>query len=101
MLKSLYLLNRCLRCGDWPIYVVFYQDRRGNARHSVLLCHFSDIRRLLRKRRGFEQVSDFGKVLYDNASVEPNELLRDILKARYDFDLNADETNRHLLFTTA
>ncbi len=89
MKKNLFYLTHYTRVGALPVFLVFYHNRRGRFGHSVMLCNFKSLRQIIRKsRKGFTDPADFGRILYQSRGNEPDDMLRDILKARYDFDLN-------------
>jgi hypothetical protein len=94
-----FYLTRYVRLGSLPMFLVFYHNRRGRFGHSVMLCNFKTLRTLIRDaRKGFSDPADYGRVLYQSHANEPDDLLKDILKARYDFDLNLDQSSQDLRF---
>jgi hypothetical protein len=89
MRKMLYHIHHYIRCGEMPLFLIFYRDQRGNRGHCVMLCTAKNLRLLLRQRKGFSNPSDYGQVLYTSRSEEPSDMLKYMLKERYGFDLSA------------
>lgn len=86
-------MQRYVRCGEVPLFLIYYQDRRGQGKHSVMLCSFRKLRQLLREKRGFTEPARYGRVLYTGRTNTPNEVIRSMLKERYDFDLDDYEAS--------
>ena len=93
MQKKLYYLKRYAKCGAMPLFLLLLQDKYGHPSHSILLCSFRNLKRLLRLRKGIENPKDFGRVLYSGYGEEPNETLRSIIKEKYDFDIRTSITH--------
>lgn len=75
-----------------PLFLIFYHDQRGYGEHSVMLCSYRKLRKLLRQFKGFETPDDFGKILYTGSDSTLNPAIRAMLKQRYDFDLDKADT---------
>ena len=88
MTKNLYFIDRYIKCGVMPLYLVFYRNKHGHYAHCAILCTVKKLRALLRQRKGFKNPEQYGRVLYSGYTAEPSELLKQIIKVRYDFDLN-------------
>lgn len=86
--KKLYFIDRYIKCGVMPLYLVFYRDNSGRTSHCAILCTVKKMRMLLRQRKGFESPQSYGKIIYKGFSREPSELLKQIIKVRYNFDLD-------------
>lgn len=91
MHKKRYYIAGYVKCGEMPLYLLFYYDRRGYSEHSVLLCTHKQLKLLLRQTKGFETPKDYGKVIYKGRENAPYPTMGTILKARYGFDLNNAE----------
>ncbi|MDX1974397.1 MAG: hypothetical protein SFT92_01850 [Rickettsiales bacterium] len=87
-MKTRYFVTRCVRCGEMPYYLIFYHDIRQHPGQFVMLCTFAKLRQLLSSRHGFSDPQQYGKVIYKNREGQPTEMLAELLKSRYDFDLN-------------
>jgi hypothetical protein len=98
MHKNRYFLTSYIRCGEMPLYLIFYQDHQGRGGHSVMLCTLKKLQELLRQFKGFNSPKQYGKVLYHSRENEPSDTLRAILKARYSFDLSYSETTSSARF---
>jgi hypothetical protein len=88
MKNNLYFLERYVKCGAMPLYLVFYRDSRGRKGHCAMLCTVRKLRGLLQQRKGFASPESYGRIIYKGFDDEPSELLKQIIKARYDFDLD-------------
>lgn len=86
--KKRYFLTNYLKCGAMPLYLIFFRDQRGFSEHRVMLCSFRKLRKLLRQVHGFDNPDDYGKVVYAGKSATPNQLLKAMIRSRYDFDLD-------------
>lgn len=84
-----YFIERYVRLGEMPLFLIFCRDRRGLQHYCLLLRSVRKLRRLVHLRGGFTNPAQYGSVLSTSHSGAPNEQLREILKARYDFDLDA------------
>lgn len=87
MKKNLYIIDRYLRCGAMPLYLIFYKSRQGIKGHYAMLCNLKTMRFLLRQKRGFSDPDQYGRIIYKSYDSEPGDALKYILKSRYDFDL--------------
>ena len=88
MIHAPYFVDRYLRCGAMPLYLIFYKNRQGHRGHYVMLCTLKKLRKLLRQKRGFSSPEIYGRIIHKSFESEPSDILKYILKARYDFDLN-------------
>ena len=86
--KKTYFLTGYFRCGEMPLYLIFYRDLRGFAKHSIMLCSFKKLRELLIHGKHFDSPSHYGKVLFSGYSPAPTPLVKEILKSRFGFDLD-------------
>jgi hypothetical protein len=93
MAKSPYFLSHYMRCGEMPLFLLFYSDKRGNGGHCMMLCTYRKLRLLLRQRKGFSNPEKYGHVIYTSRGKEPNDMLKEMLKSRYGFDLSQYEAN--------
>jgi hypothetical protein len=93
-----YFIERYVRCGEMPLFLIFCRDRGGWKRYCVMLCNIRNLRQMVRLRRGFENPKDYGRVLCTGEGSEPSEMIREMLKARYDFDLNNNSASEIRLF---
>lgn len=91
MTKKLYNIVKCIRLGEMPLYLLFYQDKYGRQTHSVMLCTLKNLRVLSRLRHGFESPEQYGHVLFSGHSDTPSEAMVALLKSRYDFDWENNE----------
>lgn len=90
MNKNLYFIERYARCGEMPLFLIFYRNRNGSQRHyCVMLCTLKNLRLLLRQRRGFTDPAQYGRIIYSHRGKELNDIVKYMLKARYDFDMDA------------
>jgi hypothetical protein len=96
--KKTYHLIRCVQLGEMPLYLIFYEDKRGRQSHCVMLCTLKKLRMLLRKKRGFTNPEQYGNIVYSGHAEKPSETLSAMLKARYDFDINALESTASDLY---
>ncbi len=87
MKENLYHITRCVRCGEMPLYLIYYQDRRGRQSHCVMLCTLKKLRVLLRQKKGFSNPGQYGNIIYNGHTEQPNDTLSAMLKSRYDFDI--------------
>lgn len=88
MTRQRYHITGYVRCGEMPMYLIFYSDRRGYGEHSVMLCTHRRLRALLRQKKGFDSPADYGKVVYRGREGAPYPTMDILLKARYGFDLS-------------
>jgi hypothetical protein len=93
MLKNHYFIERYVQCGEMPLFLIFYRDRRGAHSHCAMLCTYKNLRLLLRQRKGFSAPEQYGRVLYASHTEKPNDAFRYMLKERYGFDFEAYENN--------
>jgi len=93
MKKKLYFVTRCIRCGEMPLFLIFYETRSRQRAYCVMICNFKNLKLLLKQRRGFDDPSKYGQVLFTSREEQPGELLKSILKERYDFDLDHCDIN--------
>ena len=98
MKNNLYQLTRCVQCGEMPLYLIFYKDKRGRQSHCVMLCTFKKLRMLLRKKYGFSNPEQYGHIIYNGHAEKPAEMLSAMLKARYDFDMDRLESKTSDIF---
>lgn len=85
-IDSLYVIERYVRCGAMPLFLIFCKDRRGLEHYCIMLCTQRKLRELTHLRRGFSNPALYGRVVCSGFGAEPAETVRDMLKARYDFD---------------
>lgn len=88
MAKKRYHISGYVRCGEMPLYLIFYHDQRGYGEHSVMLCTHRKLRTLLRQKKGFETPNIYGKIIYKGKESAPYPTMGMLLKARYGFDLS-------------
>lgn len=91
--NSPYFVDRYIRCGEMPLFIIFCHNRRGIKRHCIMLCSFSSLRKLLRMRHGFMDPAKFGRVLYKGRGDEITDMMKGILKERFDFNVEAYNPN--------
>lgn len=88
MNKKQYIISNYVQCGEMPLFLIFYHDRRGNDGYCAMLCTHKKLRDLLRLKRGFSTPDNYGHVIYQGSGKEPNDVLKDMLKARYDVNFD-------------
>jgi hypothetical protein len=98
MKKKLYFVDRYVRCGAVPLYLIFYRTRQGQRSHFVMLCTLKKLRVLLSERKGFTDPAAYGQVIFKSHDSEPSDLLKYIIKSRYDFDLDQVTGTENRLF---
>ena len=86
MKNNIYHITRCVQCGEMPLYLIFFRDKRGRESHCVMLCTLKKLKMLLRKKRGFKNPEQYGNIIYNGHTGMPGEVLTALLKSRYDFD---------------
>jgi hypothetical protein len=96
-----YFLHRYVRCGEMPFFLIFCRDKRGMDSYCIMLSTLGKLRQMVRLRRGFPDPAKFGRILYDGKGSEPNEMIREMLKARYDFDFEKSHPNEVRFFSTS
>ena len=92
--KNLYFIERYIRCGAMPLYLIFFRNQQGVVGHYVMLCTTKKLRDLLKEKKGFIEPKKYGRVIYKSFEKEPSDTLKYMLKSRYDCDpdlLNGDE----------
>lgn len=92
-LKTTYFIESYVRCGEMPLFYLFCRDKKGRKQYCVMLCQFRQLRQLLRKRKGFNNPGEYGRVLFTGHGSEPADSIREMLKERYDFDLSSFPRN--------
>ena len=85
--KTPYFIERYVQCGEMPLYILFCRDKRGYERYCVMLCSHRVLRQLLRLKKGFTDPAQYGRLLVGGHGAEPNNVVKEILKVRYDFSL--------------
>jgi len=98
MKNNLYFIERYVRCGAVPLYLIFYRNRGGAKGHYAMLCTIRNLRKLLKEYKGFISPDSYGRVIYKGREAEPSEVIKYILKSRYDFDLEKLNGNESVLF---
>lgn len=93
MIKNLYFIERYIQCGEMPLFLIFYKDRHGNRGHCAMIVSYKNLRSLLRKRKGFSDPAQYGRILYTSHSDEPSDSLRFMLRERYGFDFEQSPVN--------
>lgn len=88
MRKKRYILVNYIRCGELPLYLIFYHDRFGKSNHSAMLCSFRKLKKLLSQFKGFDAPEHYGKIVYTGHENTQFDILQAMLKSRYDFDLS-------------
>ncbi len=91
MKKDLFYLDYYVRCGEMPLYLLFYRNKSGRPMHCAMLCTMKNLRQLLRKRKGFTDPKQYGQVVYQQYDEKPNEELVGMLKSRYYYDLSLNQ----------
>jgi hypothetical protein len=81
-----------------PLYLIFYHTRRNLFSHCVMICTFKNLKLLMKQRRGFSDPGLYGNILYTSHDDKPNDMLKSLLKARYDFNLENFESNEVRIF---
>lgn len=91
MAKNIYFIDRYMRCGELPLYLIFYRNQNGRKAHCVMLCTMKNLKLLLRQRKGFKNPNHFGNVVYNGYAEKPRDELQAMLKSRYYFELPFNE----------
>jgi len=85
--NPIYFVERYVRIGEMPLFLIFCRDRQGMQHYCVMLNSLKKLRQLVRMRRGFSDPMLYGNVLCIGRGGVINDAVRHMLKARYDFDL--------------
>ena len=71
-----------------PMYLIFYRNRRGEARHCLMLCKAKKLRALLSQHKGVGSLDEYGRIIYKSYEREPGSMLKGLLRSRYGCDLD-------------
>lgn len=96
MKKNLYSVIRYIHDPDLPFFLVLYRARSRRHGYSIMTCSFKNFRKLLRQRTGFSDPDLYGRTICKVYSNDALDMLRVLLKERYDITLDEDAA-RNLL----
>lgn len=98
MEKKLYFMQRYLRCGEMPVFLVFYRTKARRRGHGIMLCNHRGLRRLQEtQEEGFTDPSAYGRTLCRHTTNDGMEIVKAIVKLRYNFDMNTFSIPERLL----
>ncbi|MCE2926434.1 MAG: hypothetical protein LW823_02140 [Rickettsiales bacterium] len=87
MVRNNTSIKKYAKCGQMPLYLIQLGDGHISE-NCLLLCKASRFKQIIKNKQLPTRITDYGKVIYRSSGVMSDEIIKALLKDRYDINLD-------------